>query len=181
MYSSNFYEDSEFINHYRQKNILYMFFFIWNFKVLSLLAFLSHSDYEKNTYFWKMPAQVCGKKYATPLPYTTSPHPSPPPYPPPQRQLPRANDIGPFGSCDLLGQWRCVLSESIGIRSIPFRAPPTLLPSAHKTGSSSGEKCLSLSEGLGKEYMKWRKTSIGKTGTQAEGRHVLVVIRASQG
>jgi hypothetical protein len=27
--------------------------------------------------------------------------------------------------------------------------------------------------------MKWRKTSVGKTGTQAEGRHV--VIRASQG
>ncbi len=38
---------------------------------------------------------------------------------------------------------------------------------------------LSLSEGLGKEYMKWRKTSVGKTGTQAEGRRV--VIRASQG
>ena len=50
--------------------------------------------------------------------------------------------------------------------------------SARKTGSSSGEKGLSLSEGLGKEYMKWRKTSVGKTGTQAEGRHV--VIRASQ-
>ena len=51
--------------------------------------------------------------------------------------------------------------------------------SARKTGSYSGEKGLSLSEGLGKEYMKWRKTSVGKTGTQAEGRHV--VIRASQG
>jgi hypothetical protein len=32
-------------------------------------------------------------------------------------------------------------------------------------GSYSGEKGLSLSEGLGKEYMKWRKTSVGKTGT----------------
>ena len=53
------------------------------------------------------------------------------------------------------------------------------VPRARKTGSSSGEKGLSLSEGLGKEYMKWRKTSVGKTGTQAEGRHV--VIRASQG
>jgi hypothetical protein len=51
--------------------------------------------------------------------------------------------------------------------------------SARKTGSYSGEKGLSLSEGLGKEYMKWRKTSVGKTGTQAEGRHV--VIGASQG
>ncbi len=45
--------------------------------------------------------------------------------------------------------------------------------------AASGEKGLSLSEGLGKEYMKWHETSVGKTGTQAEGRHV--VIRASQG
>ena len=70
------------------------------------------------------------------------------------------------------------LAHSIGIRFVPFRAPHPLLPSAGKTGSSSGEKGLSLSEGLGKEYMKWRET-VGKTGTQAEGRHV--VIRASQG
>jgi hypothetical protein len=69
--------------------------------------------------------------------------------------------------------------QSIGIRSVPFRAPPPLLPSARKTGSSSGEKGISLSEGLGKEYMKWRKMSVGKTGAQAEERHV--VIRASQG
>ncbi len=40
-------------------------------------------------------------------------------------------------------------------------------------------KGLSLSEGLGKEYKKWREIKVGKTGTQAEGRHV--VIRASQG
>jgi hypothetical protein len=71
------------------------------------------------------------------------------------------------------------LAQSIGIRSVLFHAPRPLLPSARKTGSSNGEKGLSLSEGLGKEYMKWRKTSVGKTGTQAEGRHV--VIRASQG
>jgi hypothetical protein len=45
--------------------------------------------------------------------------------------------------------------------------------------AASGEKGLTLSEGLGKEYMTWRETSVGKTGTQAEGRHV--VIRASQG
>jgi hypothetical protein len=61
------------------------------------------------------------------------------------------------------------LAQSIGIQSVLFLAPPPLLPSARKTGSSSGEKGLSLSEGLGKEYMKWRKTSEGKTGTQAEG------------
>jgi hypothetical protein len=69
------------------------------------------------------------------------------------------------------------LAQSIGIRSVPRPSP--LLPSARKTGSSGGEKGLSLSEGLGKELMKWRKMSVGKTGTQAEGRHV--VIRASQG
>ncbi len=45
--------------------------------------------------------------------------------------------------------------------------------------ATCGEKGLSLSEGLGKEYKKWRERKVGKTGTQAEGRHV--VIRASQG
>ncbi len=114
----------------------------------------------------------------TPPPFFHSQSPPlPPTYLPSQRQLPRANDIGPFGSCDLLGQWRGVPGAQHR-QSFLFRVPP-LLPSAGKTGSSSGEKCLSLSEGLGKEYMTWRETSIGKTGTQAEGRHV--VIRASQG
>ncbi len=124
-----------------------------------------------------MSAQVCGKKYVTPLPFIPSPHPSPPQCPPPQRQLPRVNDIG------LLDP---VTSSANGVASLahsirnPFRsAPLPLLPSAGKTGSSSGEKGLSLSEGLGKEYMTWRETSVGKTGTHAEGRHV--VIRASQG
>ncbi len=37
------------------KTILYMFFLIWNFKILKLLAFLSHRDYEQNTYFRKTP------------------------------------------------------------------------------------------------------------------------------
>jgi hypothetical protein len=45
------------------------------------------------------------------------------------------------------------MAHSIEIRFVPFRAPPPLLPSAGKTGSSNGEKGLSLSEGLGKEYM----------------------------
>ncbi len=58
-----------------------------------------------------MSAQVCGKKYATPLPFIPCPHPSPPP----QRQLPRANGIGPFGSCDLISQWQWrPLAHSIG-------------------------------------------------------------------
>ncbi len=49
-----FYEDSEFINIIDKKNPLYVFF-IWNVKILKLLAFLSHRDYEQNTYFWKTP------------------------------------------------------------------------------------------------------------------------------
>jgi hypothetical protein len=117
-----------------------------------------------------------------------TPHPSltlPVPIPTPHRtHHPSANCPGPMisGLLDPVtspADGVASLAQSIGIRSVPFRAPPPLLPSARKTGSSSGEKGLSHSEGLGKEYMKLRKTSVGKTGTQAEGRHV--VIRASQG
>ncbi len=107
-----------------------------------------------------MLAQVCGKKYATPLPFIPSPHPSPPPYPPPQRQLPRANDIG-------RGVPGAQHRQSVPFRSPP--PPPPLLPSAGKTGSSSGEKGLSLSEGLGKEYMTWRETSVGKQALKLRG------------
>jgi hypothetical protein len=49
---------------------------------------------------------------------------------------------------------------------------PPLPPSAGKTSSAdylSVEKKVSLSEGLSKEYKKWRETKVGKTGTQAEG------------
>jgi hypothetical protein len=126
-----------------------------------------------------MSAQVCGKKYVTPLHFIPSPHPSPPPYPPPQRQLPRANDIGPFGSCDLLGQWRGIpgAKHRNWFRSVPRPSPPPAQCTQNRL--FQWRKGLSLSEGLGKVYMKWRKTSVGKTGTQAEGRHV--VNRASQG
>jgi hypothetical protein len=34
-------------------------------------------------------------------------------------------------------------------------------------------------EGLGKEYKKWQETKVGKTGTQAEGRHVVIRARKS--
>jgi len=106
------------------------------------------------------------------------------PIPPPHRtHHPSANCPEPMisGLLDpVTSSANCVasLAHSIGD---PFRSAPLppLLPSACKTGSSSGEKGLSVSDGLGKEYMTWPKTSVGKTGTQAEGRHV--VIRASQG
>ncbi len=117
----------------------------------------------------------------TPPPSLSFPVPIPPPHP---THHPSANCPGPMisGLLDPVtssANGVASLAQSMGIRSVPFRAPPPLLPSARKTGSSCGEKGLSLSEGLGKEYVKWRKTSVGKTGAQAEGRHV--VIRASQG
>ncbi len=117
----------------------------------------------------------------TPPPSLSFPVPIPPPH---RTHHPIANSPEPMisGLLDPVtssANGVVSLAQSIGIRSVPFHAPPPLLPSARKTGSSSGEKGVSLSEGLGKEYMKWRKTSVGKTDTQAEGRHV--VVRASQG
>jgi hypothetical protein len=128
-----------------------------------------------------MSAQVCGKKYSTPLPYIPSPHPSPQCTHHPSANCPRpmisglldhvtssANGCGAPGT-----QYR---------QSVPFHAPPPLAQCRQNWLfglAASGEKGLSLSEGLGKEYMSWRKTTVGKTGTQAEGRRV--VIRASQG
>ncbi len=38
-----------------KKHPLFVFYFIWNFKILKLLAFLSHRDYDQNAYFWKTP------------------------------------------------------------------------------------------------------------------------------
>jgi hypothetical protein len=109
----------------------------------------------------------------TPPPSLSFPVPIPPPH---RSHHPSANCPGPMisGLLDPVtssANGVASLAHSIGIRFVPFRAPLPLLPSASKTGSSSGEKGLSLSEGLGKEYMTWRKTSVGKTGTQAEGRH----------
>ncbi len=102
----------------------------------------------------------------------------PVPIPPPHRtHHPSANDIGLLDPMTSSANGVASLAQSIGIPSVPHPSP--LLPSARKTGSSSGGKGLSFSEGLGKEYMKWGKTSVGKTGAQAEGRHV--VIRASHG
>ncbi len=54
-----------------------------------------------------------------------------------------------------------------------------MAPLAHSIGKLTAdylpvEKKVSLSEGLGKEYKKWRETKVGKTGTQAEGRHVVI-------
>ena len=84
-----------------------------------------------------MSAQVCGKKYATPLPFIPSPHPSPPPYPPPQRQLPMANDIGLLDPVTSSANGVPPLAQSIGIRSVPFRVPAKLaLPVERKVSHS---------------------------------------------
>ncbi len=64
------------------KNILFMFFFIWNFKILKLLVFLSHRDYEQNAYFWKTPVDRCQHRSAVknmPPPSPSFPVPIPPP------------------------------------------------------------------------------------------------------
>ena len=110
-----FYADSEFINHSTQKTSFIGFFFIWNFKILKLLAFLSHRDYAQNAYFWKtlmwsMSAEVCGKKYAIPLTFIPSPHPSPPrtrDFLPTTPAPPSANCPGPMmsGLSDHVTSW----------------------------------------------------------------------------
>ena len=69
------------------------------------------------------------------------------------------------------------LAHSIGICSVPRPSTP---PAQCRQNPLFQWRKRSRTLGrLGKEYMTWRKTSVGKTGTQAEGRHV--VIRASQG
>jgi hypothetical protein len=97
------------------------FFFIWNFKILKLLAFLSHRDYMSRTHtFEKRQCDRCQHRSAvknTPFPSLSLPVP----IPPPQHQLTRANGIGPFGSCDLLGQWRAVPGAK---HRNPFRSAP---------------------------------------------------------
>jgi hypothetical protein len=115
-----FYEDSEFINHSRQKTSLYVFFLFETSKFWGLLDHVTSS------------ANGCGAPGPWRNPFRSVPRPPPPA--------------------------QCRQNRLFGI-------------------AASGEK--GLSEGLGKEYMIWCETSVGKTGTQAEGRHV--VIRASQG
>ncbi len=181
-----FYEDSEFINHYRQKTsfIFFIYLKLQNFEIVGL--FIPQELWAE--YILLKNASVidhkCQHRSAVknkPPPFLSLPVPIPPPH---RTHHPSANCPGPTisGLLDPVtssANGVAPLAQSIEIRSVPFQAPPPLLPSARKTGSSSGEKGFSLSEGLGKEYMKWCKRSVGKTGTQAVGRHV--VIRASQG
>jgi hypothetical protein len=122
------------------------------------------------------------KNMPTPLPFIPCPHPSPhptrdflPTIPAPTVQCP-----GPMVS----GLLDHVTSSANGSGAPgaqhKFRTPLSP-PSAGKTGSADYlpvEKKVSLLEGLGKEYKKWCETTVGKTGTQAGGRHV--VIRAIQ-
>ena len=98
---------------YRQKNILYVFFFnlkLQNFEIVGL--FIPQGLMSRTHTFEKRQCDRCQHRSLvknTPPPSLSLPVPiPPPPYPPPQRQLTRANDIGPFGSCDLPGQWRAV-------------------------------------------------------------------------
>ncbi len=176
-----FNEDSEFINHYRQKNSLYMFFFLFETsKSWNCWPFYPTGTMSRIHTFEKRQCDRCQHRSAvknTPPPSLSFPVPIPPPHPTTpaptaQGQWYRAFWILWPPRPMAWRPWR----TAYAICSVPR---PPLLPSAGKTGSSSGEKGLSLSEGLAKEYMTWRETSVAKTGTQAEGRHV--VIRASQG
>jgi hypothetical protein len=111
-----------------------------------------------------MSGQVCGKKYATPLPFNPS-SPSPPPH---CTYHPSANCPGPMisGLLDHVTPRPMAVAplvHSIGNRSVP--CPP--LPAQCRQNrlfrlAASGEKGLSLLEGLGKEYMTWPETSGGK-------------------
>jgi hypothetical protein len=51
-------------------------------------------------------------------------------------------------------------------------------PLAHSIGKLTKNQVWGLpasgEKGLGKENKKWRETKVGKTGTQAEGRHVVI-------
>ncbi len=122
-----FYEDSEFHNHYRQKTSFICFFKFETLKSWNCWPFYPTGTMSRIHTFEKRQCDRCRHRSAVkirhPLPFIPSPHPSPPPYTPPQRQLPRANDIGPFGSCDLLGQWRGVPGAQHR-QSVPFRSGP---------------------------------------------------------
>jgi hypothetical protein len=128
-----------------------------------------------------MSAQVCGKKYANPPPLHSLSPSLPPPYLELPPHHPSANCLGPIIS----GLLDHVTSSANGSGAPgaqhKFRTPLPP-PSAGKTNSPGYlpvEKRVSLSEGLGKEYKKWRETKVGKTGTRAEGRHVVIRARKS--
>ncbi len=120
-----FYEDSEFINHYRQKNILLCIFLFETSKSWNCWPFYPTGTMSRTHTFEKPQCDRCRHRSAVnirhPPPFHSQSPSLPPPYPPPQRQLPRANDIGPFGSCDLLGQWRGVPCAK---HRNPFRSAP---------------------------------------------------------
>jgi hypothetical protein len=159
-----------------KKHPLYVFFSFVTSKFWNCWAFYPTGTMSRTHTFEKHQCDRCQHRSAvknTPPPSLSLPVPIPPPTVP--------NTRAPTAQ----GQWYrafWILSPPRPMACRPWckhRNPFSSVPCARKTGSSSGEKGLSLSEGLGKEYIKWRKTSVGRTGTQAEGRHV--VIRASQG
>ncbi len=166
------------------KKILYMFFLFETSKLWNCWPFYPTGTMSRMHTFEKRQCDRCRHRSAvknTPPPPLHSQSPSLPPTVP-TTPAPTAQ-----------GQWyrafwimwpprpMAVAPLAPGaIRSVPRPPPPAQCRQNQLFGiAASGEKGLSLLEGLGKEYMTWRETSVGKTGTQAEGRHV--VIRASQG
>jgi hypothetical protein len=163
--SQIFYEDSEFVNHYRQKTSSICFFSFEPSKSWNCWPFYPTGTMSRIHTFEKRQCDRCQHRSAvknTPPPSLSLPVPIAPHN---RTHHPSANCKGPMisglldpvtSSANGVGS----LAQSIGIRSV--RAPPPLLPSAHKTGSSSGEKGLSLSEGLGKEIHEMAQNVSGK-------------------
>jgi hypothetical protein len=94
-----------------KKHPFYVFFIFETSKSWNCWPFYPRGTMSKIHTFEKRQCDRCrhrsAVKYTHPPPFHSQ-GPSLPPPPTTQRQLPRANDIGPFGSSDLLGQWRGV-------------------------------------------------------------------------
>ncbi len=145
-----FYEDSEFVNHYRQKTSFIYFFSFVTSKFWNCWPFYPTGTMSRTHTFEKRQCDRCQHRSAVknmPPPSLSLPVPIPPPL---RTPYPSANCPGPMISGLLdpvtsLANGVPSLAQSIGIRSVPFRAPPPLLPTACKTSSSLVDRKVSHS------------------------------------
>jgi hypothetical protein len=119
-----FYEDSEYINHYRKKTSFICFFLFETSKSWNCRPFYPTGTMSRIHTFEKRQCDRCRHRSAvknTPPPSLSLPVPIPSPH---RTQHPSANCPGPMISGgDLLGQWRGVPGTQHR-QSVPFRAPP---------------------------------------------------------
>ncbi len=109
-----------------KKHPLYVYFILFETsKSWNCWPFYSTGTMSRIHTFKKRQCNRCQHRSAvknTPPPSLSFPtHPSPPPYPPPQRQLPRANDLGPLDPVTSSANGVASLAHSIGN---PFRSVP---------------------------------------------------------